>query len=403
MTLAALLAMTGRAGAVEVTPCVAPKPPEGPTVEISGEATVTWSGPAKRGLGRAGVRQRLVTPANDFTGVPTFPVGDISFEDSRSRVALTGAVRLKGRKGRQLTFSGLALVAQGQNRVDLTARFGGANRILFKVGGPGAVRDLEAGTLTVLGGTARLSAAAAKSINRRFALKKKRQRVKAGMKWGRLDIRAVRKVTLPPSDPEAETPTEPPVKARPAGAATIGAASISWRVRESFIRYVNSGTGTWVAEGATAGPALEIDGAAPLVYDFGFPFVSGWDDPSGTVIKGRGAVGFRYCRNTINFAVSNPEIELAGDSDSRMIFRVKGTDGTAFPDSRAVMVQLIPSLGQVSSEGGTTTISGIPGYVPADSTGLFAGFYPPYPGSPDDPNAEFARFGSITVSYTTDP
>jgi hypothetical protein len=158
-----------------------------------------------------------------------------------------------------------------------------------------------------------------------------------------------------------------------------------------------------VDDGATAGAPEVIGGAAPLVYSFGFPFSDGWAAPDSgpAAIHGSGKVGFRHCRNTINFTVADPEIELNGDSDSRLIFRVDGTDGTAFPDSRAVMVQLIPSLATKTTDGDTMTLSGIPGYIPQAATGIFADFYPPFPGSVGAPGAEFSRFGSVTVTYTT--
>ena len=127
-------------------------------------------------------------------------------------------------------------------------------------------------------------------------------------------------------------------------------------------------------------------------YEFEFPLTDGWStgDPGTTAIHGSGKVGFRLCVHTINFTVADPEIELNGDSDSRIIFRVDGTDGTAFPDTRAVMVDLTPSLAVKTVDGKTTTLAGIPAYVPAEATGIFADIYP-----------ALADFGSLTITYTT--
>jgi hypothetical protein len=65
------------------------------------------------------------------------------------------------------------------------------------------------------------------------------------------------------------------------------------------------------------------------------------------------------------------------------------------------MVQLIPSRATSrTTEGNTTTYTDIPGYIPQAATGIFADFYPPFPGSADAPGAELSRFGSLTVSFT---
>ncbi len=246
----------------------------------------------------------------------------------------------------------------------------------------------------------RLSGKASKRIRARLGLRGER-RLGSGRVWGSISVFAARNKKI--KDPEAETPVEPPFLERPPGASDVTSATIKWRVRESFIRYVEVGAGTSVADGASADPPEAIGGTTPLTYSFNFPFADGWTDagPGSTAIHGSGKVGFRYCSNTINFTVAEPEIELNGDSDSRMIFRVDGTDGTAFPNSRAVMVQLIPSLATVTTEGNRTTLSGIPGYVPQAATGIFADFYPPFPGSVDAAGADLSRFGSVTVSYTT--
>ena len=124
------------------------------------------------------------------------------------------------------------------------------------------------------------------------------------------------------------------------------------------------------------------------------------------MVKATGLVGFRYCDNTINFTVADPEIELDGDDNSRLIFRVNGTDGTAFPDQRAVMVKLLPGQAEsrlvVNNGNGTTTVSyvKIPGFVPAEGTGIFADFYPAFSPSFEGQVPRPDRFGSLTISYT---
>lgn len=398
---AAWLGLTGQAGAAELRPCTAVEPPTGPSVTVSGEGNLTSATPSRKLLRQTRVSQRLVKPANNFTGLPTFPVRNVAEAPGSTRVALSGGIRLRGTGKRNVVLTALTAVVRDRGRTVIKGHLGGRSGNLFRITGGRIVRDAEAGSVTLQGGTARLTNFSANGLNRKFAIRARSMRLKAGMRWGRFDLYAVRKVTVPTPAPEGEAPEQPPVLARPAGAVDLTGAAIRWRIRESFIRYLNSGTGTWAADGATAGPAETIDGVPPLVYSYNFPFSNGWSAPGRTAVYGGGTVGFRHCKNTINFTVSNPEIELSGDSDSRMIFRVNGLDGTAFPDSRAVMVQLVPRLGETTTDGTTTTITNIPGYVPADSTGLFAGFYPPFPGNPDDPAAEYSRFGSVTISYTT--
>ena len=169
---------------------------------------------------------------------------------------------------------------------------------------------------------------------------------------------------------------------------------------------MNSGEGTSVAAGATAGAARErCGGGASYAYDFGFPFAEGWyDPPSGkAAIYYTGAVRFRYSGHGIDITTSNPEIEIDGAA-SRAVFRFKDADG----DRRGVLATIdqpqtpAPAeachgdTGPVGSanpqvSGTTYTYERMPGKVPggtADS--VFAGFY--LAGDP---------FGWFTVSFTT--
>jgi hypothetical protein len=389
---------TGSAGAStqSLEPC--PKPPAAKRFE--GEATVVLSSRAKKVLGAHGLRQKLISPANAFTGRPTYPVRNAGLAGRTSRVWLDGAFRLGNQGGRDVRVSRMRLVV-GDGRVSaVKAKVAGKKMRLFRITGAKLKTDLKSGVLDLRGGEVRLSGKASKRIRARLGLRGER-RLESGRVWGRISVFAARNKKV--EDPEAETPVEPPFLERPLGATDVTAASIKWRVRESFIRYVAVGAGTSVADGASADPAEAIGNTAPLTYSFNFPFDAGWTSagPGPAAIHGAGKVGFRYCTNTINFTVADPEIELNGDSDSRLIFRVDGTDGTAFPDSRAVMVQLIPSLATSTTEGNTTTLTDIPGYIPQAATGVFADFYPPFPGSVDAAGADLSRFGSLTVSYTT--
>ncbi|MFM9054572.1 MAG: hypothetical protein ACKOQ5_06970, partial [Solirubrobacterales bacterium] len=67
-------------------------------------------------------------------------------------------------------------------------------------------------------------------------------------------------------------------------------------------------------------------------------------------------------------------------------------DGTPFSPGRAVVVDLRPDSVTPVTTGSTTTWTGIPGSVPAGSTGVFGGFYAPG-----------AEFGSVDLTIRRGP
>lgn len=414
----ATFGLPSSAGAAGITPCAAA--PSGPIVTRDGEATLSRTVAGRKMFRRAGVKTSLVRPANSLTGWPAFPVKKVSFA-AVSRVQLNGGLRFSRGK-RRVTASNLVVVVPRNKRraVTVTAKLSGRKLVLLKLaGGTRKIRD-KRGELDLLGFRGSLGAAAAKRLNQRLGIARRpaSKRLRPGVKADRFDLNATYFVSSP-KDPVAETPIEPAVKAEPAGALPISAApgqvAIRWELRDSWINYVNTGETPKPADGATAG-----DPRPPknLVYDFSFPFTSGWtttdpDASSGgeTQIYGSGSLAFRFCEHFVNFKVANPEIELGGADDSRMIFRVDGADSTAFPNLRAVMVKLVPDPAtqrQVSTTGEVTTVTWtrIPGYIPAEGTGIFAGFYPawdPANGAPGSGYTEATRpdrFGFLSLTYT---
>jgi hypothetical protein len=213
---------------------------------------------------------------------------------------------------------------------------------------------------------------------------------------------------------------EPPALARPATAVDIKASTLTWRVRDSFVQYLNAGggrsDGVTAVTPAIADPAMKgctSSGAvndADLLYQHRFPFVRGWYDPaSGTAaLSYAGGVHFGYSAHTIDLTAADPEIELNGAA-SRAIFRFNGSGGTAAGNKREVLMNLAPSAGAVpkacsvdpgpagvpqavgNPDGTTTyTFERIAGVIPDGSAQtVFAGFY--LPGD---------RFGWITVAFT---
>ena len=342
-----------------------------------------------------------------------------------STTALThgGAISLRYR-GRSARLSKLRLGLGKRSR--LSAKLGGRSVDVFALpGGRNRSVDPLAGTVDLSGSRLNLTGAGAKAIaaqltpapGRRASSSAQTQTsptVKPGH-FGGLSTRASGLTAggsptpqgndaLSPSGcplpsgagPAPEDP--PPVATPPSGALDVTSASIDWHVRESFIRYINTGEGTSVSGGATADPPVLLPGAsASLTYDFHFPFAKGWhhpganpadpaDDTAGIYFGG--AVRFLYSGHGIDLTTAEPEIEIAGGS-SRAIFSV--TEG-ADPASRQVLVNLdLNRAAAISASGNTYTYERVPGAVPSGTaSSVFAGFYAPG-----------TEFGCFTVRYQT--
>ena len=195
-------------------------------------------------------------------------------------------------------------------------------------------------------------------------------------------------------------PEDPlPVLGRPPSADDVVGATIEWRVRESFIRYIATGEGTSVSGGATADPPVLLPGAsAALSYGFHFPFAGGsWHDAGANpadpaddsaLVRFGGAVRFLYSGHGIDLSTAQPEIEIAG-AKSRAIFSVSESGGAP---TRQVLINLdLSRAGAISASGNGFTYERVPGAIPAGTAAsTFAGFYAPG-----------TDFGCATVSFTT--
>jgi hypothetical protein len=171
---------------------------------------------------------------------------------------------------------------------------------------------------------------------------------------------------------------------------SVTGATITWHVRDSFIQYINAGSGTAVCGGASTDPASVRPGSGtPLVYDFHFPFKDGWYDPVTQTarVTFTGAVSFRYPGHGIDLAAANPEIELAGGA-SRGIFTT--ANGGQAP-SRGVLETLDLGGGTIDHQPTSHAYTQIPGRIPSDAgASVFAGYY-----QAGDP------FGWMTLQLTT--
>lgn len=390
--------------------CAVPAAPAAAAAPAAGTVTVTASGAAAKELRRAGVRlyaprarvARLVDGSTRLTFTPT----SRTIRGGRAVLPLRGELRAR-RAGRTVRFASLRFEAR-TSAIVLTGRGPGGRRMTVLRGAPprlAVLVDPQRRAVTVRATTTTLAPAAARAVRRGLRL-----RASLSGTFGRVAAQAGRRPGTstggttgtgttpagggtPTVQPQS---TEPVALARPATAVDVVSATVVWRVRESFIRYINAGQGAAVRDGATADPAETLpDAGVPLVYQFRFPLRSGWSDGASdtAAVSFTGGVRFRYSAHTIDFVTADPEIELNGAA-SRAIFRLTGTDGTPFTGRRTVLLDLRPAAAAsraVSPDGKTVTYDRIPAVIPAGAVdSVFAGFY--LAGTP---------FGSVSISYTT--
>lgn len=163
---------------------------------------------------------------------------------------------------------------------------------------------------------------------------------------------------------------------RPASAGDVTSSSMTWHVRESFVRYLAAGEGVQARGGATGLPPRTAAGSdAPLVYDFAFtPASGGWHDASSgrTLLRFSGALRFRYKAHGIDLRVSDPELRLTA-SRAITVFTIKGADGTGVGTRRDELVRL--DISGLVVNGASRAQDRAPGTVTPAGSDLLAGFY----------------------------
>lgn len=316
---------------------------------------------------------------------------------STAQLANEGGLKLRSRGGRDgrkrvaRLRSLRTVIAAGRGYV--TARYRGQQLTLLRIGAVGEVPfDPLTGAVAVAKAPVRFERSTAATLADRLGVKRLRSRL------GRLRVEA--DVTPAPAEQ-----AEPPLRPRPPSAVDVVSASLSWRTRVSWIDYLHAAGdqgGTRTSGGAGDRPAEVIPPSSqPRVYQFDFPFASGWfDAASDTATVGFGGTVTFYKLIQpfeLDLDTSDLEIELGGAAP-RAIARLNGRGNNADQQNRrAVVVDLEQSAvtPQVSSgPGGTTyTWTEIPGVVPDGSTAWpIAGYY--LPGD---------EWGSMTVSLTVAP
>lgn len=371
--------------------------------EPTGSATLTIGAGKAQLLAKRGVAVEGVRGADTAGRQTRLQIEGGAIGAGTAELALDGALRFlagKGKARRIVKLAGLR-VGLGPNSTLAGRLNGGKRRLLFNLAPPagGLAVDASKGLAQLRGARLVWRRGVARALGRRLA-----GRIPRGP-LGKIRISAATvslgdDVITPKSGPLGE---EPPLLPRPASAVDVTGGSLTWHVRDSWIRYVNSEASPEALEGASAEPAIqENDHPCPdrpagtnptLVYSYSFPFANGWyDAASGTAaLYYGGGIRFTYPSRGIDLATRNPEIEINGD-DSRAIFRLRGAGETPYPDRRAPLLDLAtagpPSEVSPSSFGFPAPPRG---NLTADGQNVFAGFYQP----PND------GFGCVSVSFQT--
>ena len=352
-----------------------------------------WRALDKRGIELGG------TGAADSEGRRTrLQVSGGTIATGSAQLSTGGALQLsagKGRDRRTVKLTGLR-VDLGANST-LSAKLGKKSRVLFDLqastGGPQI--DPARGAAQLRGAKLVWRAGTARALSKRLGAKVPRG------KFGKFEIVVATVLTdnPPQSGPISD---EPPLLARPASAVDVTTATLSWHVRDSWIRYLNTQEAPQAFDGATAkAPIQESNHPCPnnpsdtnptLVYSYDYPFANGWYDPVSrtAALYYGGGVRFSFPSHGIDVAARNPEIEINGNA-SRAIFRLRGAGQTPYPDKRAGLLSL-PSvapepLGSPNTFGFAAPLRGT---LTSDGQAVFAGFYPP----PND------GFGCFSVSFS---
>jgi hypothetical protein len=274
----------------------------------------------------------------------------------------------------------------------VSAKLGDKRVTLFALTAPRRAVSLDAAgrTASVDGGRARLTAAGAKALRTKLALRRLPASALGGLEVvAKLGSGTTREngggnpsnPTNPsdpsnPSNPGTPTtpgnPSTPPPPqcsgystgdvpgaaaplARPDGAANVIGAPMQWYGRDSWMRYITGGEGSSFSDGATAGPSEKYpeptesfpdpSRGPTLVYSGFFTFnpAGSWYLAAGAASKGRlaytGTVRFLWNDHGIDLTFKNPEIELDGGS-SRLIFTVVGAACSNLPAKRVELFKL---------------------------------------------------------------
>ena len=367
LALVAVLVLPGRAEAAD---------------RVAGGTAIKLSGAGARALAAADVGFVATAPSSVRRATLTLPATTATFGETASATH-AGVLQLRrgrGAKARRLTLTGLR--TQLGRRASTSALLAGRRATILTYGRSRPAIDPTAGTVR-LTATAYLSRPMAKAIRSTLRLKRLRSR-----RLGRAALALARRADVVPVPAPGPAPAPAPGSPVPAGNVVAGA--MTWRPRESFVRYMNSEDGRIVAgAGATDGPSEVLPGSdAPLVYSFGLPFVSGTADATTATVGFGGTVTFAWPTRGIDIGFADAVVTLGPAAD--VSFRLSGATAGASAGSRVRMLALNPAAAAAhSTSGPTETYERIPATLTAEGAIAFAGYY-----------AAGDEFGTVSVTYT---
>ena len=381
-----------------------------------GATKLALDGPAANALREQGVRFAPLKPASGGQRRVSLPVSAGLAGSATSLLRHRGGLTLRAGR-RKARLRQLTVLLSKRSRV--SARLGRKEIVLFRIL-PGGVRRVNTagGAVRLEGLRLKLTGSGARALAAALGLERIRPK-----RFATLSTDAAKLTTsgtpggssggsgsgggsgaseqsgacpVPSrTGPDGEAVVPPSVK--PLGALDVSSASVAWRVRESFIRYIATGNGTSVSGGASADPPESLAGAPPLSYGFSFPFAGGWLHPGANpadpaddqaAISFSGAVRFRYDLHGIDIETASPEIKIDG-ANSRAVFAIAENGGAP---QRQVLVNLDLSRAAAIRQSGTSYIyEKVPGAIPGGTaSSIFAGFYAPG-----------TDFGCFSVSFST--
>ncbi len=349
----------------------------------------------------------------DQRGITFAAVGGADTSGRETRLQISGGVI--DTAGARLSHSGALRIARGSGRARrvvrlaapqleltpqrsfLSAKLAGKRRAVFDL-------KLKPGALAIDPVKSSLQVHKAQLVWNRASRRVIAERLGARLPRGVLGGLRSSAATLGSEADERGLPSgEPPLLARPASAIDVSGATLTWHVRDSWIRYSNSEVAPQAIEGATAQPAIPesshpcpdrpAETAPTLVYSYSFPFANGWyDPPTGTTaLYQSGGIRFSYPSRGIDLTMRNPEIEINGAA-SRVILRLRHNDGA---DPRSPFLSLAVSAPPVESPLGTFTYSApVRSAITAEGRTAFGSFGSIY-SPPND------GFGCFAISFTT--
>lgn len=362
-----------------------------------GATTIDLRGPAARSLRAHGVAITARKPAKAGPRRIVLPVA----RGTRTRLDHRGAVVLRSRAAGarrrvQLTAWQTRVAPR---RATVTARLGKRRVPVFVATYRPQARTVGDRAVTVTRSTTRLTRPAVKALRRALGIRQLRAGVVGTTRVKAKLTRTPAPVPPSPGGPVTPPPAPPPAPAPPATQAPITSATVTWWVRDSFLRYVTTGEGATPSGGVVPGAPVEGPAHAcpdnpanpgPLVYDFTFPFTSGWHDTASgaAVLQAAGAVRFRYAARGIDLTASDPELQLVPGS-ARVVAQFTGSGNTRV-DARGTLMELDLAAAARTVNGPTVSYGPIRGRLAPGSGSLFGDFY-----------GDGEPFGCFVVSYTT--